>query len=45
MEDLSSLYTVNDDSTVTFQEGLGGSWLALAKEHYIATMQGQKTEE
>lgn len=35
--ELSSLYTVNDDGSVTYKEGLGGSWRALAEAHYLAS--------
>lgn len=33
--ELSSLYTVNGDGSVTFKDGLSGSWLALAEAHYF----------
>lgn len=43
--DIASLYTVNEDGSVTYQEGLAGSWLALAEAHYLQSKSTQLGSE
>ncbi|UPW36009.1 hypothetical protein T751_00156 [Klebsiella phage T751] len=42
--DYSELYRLDDSGNPIFKEGLSGSWLALAQEHYLSSLKEQKSE-
>lgn len=43
MDELNNLYTIGEDGNVIYREGLTGSWLALAQEHYLSSQQEKES--